>query len=123
MHHLRVTHILNVSTLIPNHFEASRKPLPHHTVGSIKVEYLRINIEDQDSVQIKMSFPLIFSFIDGAFEESRDFYKSPARSNPLVDDVFQSQMELGKRQLLKLKATALLDAVETDFSAIKGPKD
>jgi len=70
-----------------------------------------------------MSFPLIFSFIDGAFEESRDFYKSPARSNPLVDDVFQTQMELGKRQVLKLKATALLDPVETDFSAIKGPKD
>jgi hypothetical protein len=37
LNHLRVTHILNVSNLIPNHFEASR---------SIKVEYMRINIED-----------------------------------------------------------------------------
>lgn len=57
-------------------------------VGSIKVEYLRINIEDWNSVQIKMSFPLIFDFIYKAFEESKDFYKSPNRTNPLVDDVF-----------------------------------
>jgi len=77
--HLRVTHILNVSNLIPNHFEASR---------SIKVEYMRINIEDQDSVQIKMSFPLAYNFIDSAFVEARDFFKSPARANPLVDDVY-----------------------------------
>jgi hypothetical protein len=76
-----VTHILNVSNLIPNHFEASR---------AIKVEYMRINIEDHDTVQIKMSFPLAYNFIDSAFVESRDFFKSPARSNPLVDDVFQS---------------------------------
>ncbi len=87
------------------------------------MEYLRINIEDQDSVQIKMSFPLIFNFIDGAFDETRDFYKSPARTNPLVDDVFQTQMELGKRQLLKLKSTALLDQIETDFSSLKEPKE
>ena len=97
-----------MSNLIPNHFEYSSKI--HYVfnsfVESLKVEYLRINIEDQDSVQIKMSFPLIYHFIDRAFEETKDFFKSPARSNPLVDDVYQSQMEMNKRQKLRLKSTA-----------------
>jgi hypothetical protein len=41
-------------------------------------------------VQIKLSFPLMYKFIVEAFEESKDFYKSAARNNPLVDDVFQT---------------------------------
>lgn len=110
MSHLRVTHILNVSNMIPNHFETSR---------SIKVEYLRINIEDSDTVQIKMSFPLAYHFIASAFEEAKDFYKSPARANPLVDDVFQSHQQMGKRQKLKLKSSVMLDSIEADFTVVK----
>ena len=79
MSHLRVTHILNVTDLIPNHFEASH---------SIKVEYLKINIEDQNSVQIKMSFPIVYNFIDSAFLEGGVFYKSLARSNSFVNDIY-----------------------------------
>lgn len=63
----------------------------------MNVQYLRINIEDHDTVQIKMSFQLAFHFIQGAFQETRDFYKSACHSNPLVDDVFQTQMEMNKR--------------------------
>ena len=66
-----------------------------------------------------MSFPLAYHFIQGAFDEQRDFYKSAARSNPLVDDVFQTHQDLSKRQRLKLKATALLDPIEIDFSKVK----
>jgi hypothetical protein len=44
-----------------------------------------------------MSFPLVYHFIVKAFEESRDFYKSPARGNPLVDDVYQTHLEMSKR--------------------------
>jgi hypothetical protein len=62
-----------------------------------------------------MSFQLAYHFIQSAFEETRDFYKSPARANPLVDDVYQSKMDMNKRQMLKLKATALLDPIEADF--------
>lgn len=63
--HLRVTHILNVTGLIPNHFEDSRQ---------IKFEYQRINIEDEERLEIFMSFPLAYDFIDSAFMESKDFY-------------------------------------------------
>jgi hypothetical protein len=62
-----------------------------------------------------MSFPLAFHFMVEAFEESRDFFKSPARANPLIDDVFQSHLELSKRQKLKLKSTALLNTAEAEF--------
>ena len=71
-------------------------------------------------MQIKMSFPLVFHFIVKAFEESRDFYKSPARGNPLVDDVYQTHMEMSKRQKLRIKSTALLDAYEVDLRAVEG---
>ena len=62
-----------------------------------------------------MSFPLAYQFIQGAFDESSDFYKNPAKNNPLVDDIFQSQMELNKRQKLKLKSVAHLDTLEASF--------
>ncbi len=84
-------------------------------IGTVNVHYLRVNIEDHCAVQIKMSFPLVYHFIVKAFEESKDFYKSPARANPLVDDVYQTQLEMSKRQKLKIKSTALLDAYEIDL--------
>ena len=57
-------------------------------IGSMNIQYLKINIEDIDSVQIRMSFPLAYQFIEGAYNDSADFYRDPSRSNPLVDDVF-----------------------------------
>ena len=81
-----------------------------------------MNIEDHSTVQIKMSFPLVFHFLVKAFEESRDFYKSPARGNPLVDDVYQTHLEMSKRQKLRIRSTALLDAYEVDLAAVEGLK-
>lgn len=51
MKHLRISHILNVSNKIPNHFEESSKNLQVIiNIGSLNIEYLKINIEDHDSV-------------------------------------------------------------------------
>ena len=57
MNHLRITHILNISDMIPNYFEESSKidsakenVLNFGNVGSVNIKYLRINIEDHDSV-------------------------------------------------------------------------
>lgn len=70
-----------------------------------------------------MNFPLAYYFIQSAFDETKDFFKSPARSNPLVDDVFQSQMQINKRQKLKLDSTAQLDTVEADFGVVSRKKE
>ena len=67
-----------------------------------------------------MSFPLVFHFLVKAFEESRDFYKSPARGNPLVDDVYQTHLEMSKRQKLRIRSTALRDASEVDLAVVEG---
>ncbi|CDW90752.1 dual specificity catalytic domain containing protein [Stylonychia lemnae] len=106
MRHLRITHILNVSDMIPCYFENSL---------SLHIQYLRINIEDQDDVQIRRTFPLVYQFIDDAFNETKDFFKNPCKQNPLIDDIFQSQMELSKRQKLQLRSAALLDTIESTF--------
>lgn len=95
-----------MTDLLPNHFEHSR---------TVSAKYLKIHIEDYNSVQIKRSFPLMYKFIVAAFEESKDFYKSPARSNPLVDDVFQTQMDMSKRQKMSKKAIAHLDTLIVDL--------
>ena len=73
-------------------------------------------------MQIKMSFPLVFHVLVKALEESRDFYKSPARGNPLVDDVYQTHLEMSKRQKLRIRSTALLDAYEVDLAAVEGKR-
>ena len=70
-----------------------------------------------------MSFPLVYHFIVKAFEESRDFYKSPSRANPLVDDVYQTHAEMSRRQKLKIKSTALLDAYEIDLKTVEENKE
>lgn len=62
-----------------------------------------------------MSFPLVYSFIEGAFQDESDFFKNPFRQNSLVDDCFQSRMEMSKRQKLMQRATAWLDTVEASF--------
>eukprot|EP00347_Sterkiella_histriomuscorum_P011202 403373359 len=108
MKHLRITHILNVSDMIPCYFENSL---------SLNIQYLRINIEDKDEVQIRRGFPLVYQFIQEAYDEDKDFFKNPSKQNPLVDDIFQTKMELSKRQKLQLRSAALLDTIEVGFQA------
>lgn len=67
MKHLKITHILNVSAKIPSFFENSSKRLNLTCLDSLNIRYMRINIEDYDTVQIKMSFPLVYEFIESAF--------------------------------------------------------
>ncbi len=64
MKHLKITHILNVSDMIPNYFEDSSNILIVKTITeSLKVEYLRINIGDYNDVQIRRAFPIVYRFI------------------------------------------------------------
>lgn len=51
MKYLKITHILNVSDMIPNHFEdSSKNALVNCGLESLNIQYLRINIEDIDHV-------------------------------------------------------------------------
>ena len=62
LQNLKVTHILNVSNNIPNYFEDD---------ADVNIEYLRINIEDNSSVPIKLFFSVAYQFIEAAFSENR----------------------------------------------------
>lgn len=90
MKHLRITHILNVTDKIPCYFENSRTIKCSIIFALVKfnIRYLRINIEDKDEVQIRRSFPLVYQFIQEAYDETRDFFKNPSKGNPLIDDIF-----------------------------------
>lgn len=35
----------------------------------MKMKYLKVSIEDQDDVQIKVSFPVVYEFIEHAFND------------------------------------------------------
>lgn len=50
MKHLKITHILNVSAKIPSFFENSSKRLNLTFLDSLNIRYMRINIEDYDTV-------------------------------------------------------------------------
>jgi hypothetical protein len=49
------------------------------SVESLNIEYLRVHIEDHDEAQIRRSFPLVYRFIQDAFEEKQDFFKNPSK--------------------------------------------
>lgn len=69
-----MTHILNVTDNIPNYFEhddedGGKKYGVFINIEMNKVEYLRIAIEDKESVGIAEHFPKVYDFIEGAFNE------------------------------------------------------
>ena len=75
---MKVTHILNVSNTIPNYFEDA---------ADMNIDYLKINIEDNSEVPIKLFFSVAYNFIEGAFNESRMQKQDKSlRNNALVDD-------------------------------------
>lgn len=68
---------MNVSNTIPNYFEDDCE---------MDIEYLRINIEDNSQVPIKLSFPVAFSFLEQAFSETKMLKRDKSkRNNALVD--------------------------------------
>jgi hypothetical protein len=57
-----VTHILNASAIVPCYFEVEQGP------GSLKAEYLKIPIFDDESIDIRQYFHQVFEFIDQGSE-------------------------------------------------------
>ena len=54
------------------------------------IEYLRINVEDNSKVPLKLSFPVAWAFIENAFNECKLLKKDKSkRNNALVDDNVQ----------------------------------
>ena len=67
-----------MSNSIPNYFEDD---------ADTNIEYLKINIEDNSQVPIKLFFSVAFKFIEDAFNESRMQKQDKSlRNNALVDD-------------------------------------
>ncbi len=55
--------------------------------SDMSLEYLRINIEDNSQVPIKLFFSVAFQFVEAAFNESRMQKQDKSlRNNALVDD-------------------------------------
>lgn len=55
------------------------------------IEYLRINIEDNSTVPIKLSFPVAYEFLENAFNECKLLNRDKSkRNNALVDDCMLS---------------------------------
>jgi hypothetical protein len=86
----------------------------------MNLEYLRINIEDNSTVPIKLSFPVAFQFIEGAFTESTLIRKDKShRNNALVDDycVTLANKTLHKNKLANAHQLNMsLAPIEVDFS-------
>lgn len=62
MEDLKISHIVNATDLVPNHFEDHE---------SVKIEYLKIPISDQHGVNIKDYFAESIKFIDDAFTANK----------------------------------------------------
>jgi len=67
---LKITHILNVSDVLPNKFPG--------------ITYLRINIEDKRETRINLCFPLAFDFMDTCFSRE-SLKKKPSISIKNID--------------------------------------
>mmetsp|Transcript_47767 Transcript_47767/g.35018 ORF Transcript_47767/g.35018 Transcript_47767/m.35018 type:complete len:103 (-) Transcript_47767:337-645(-) len=84
----------------------------------MNIEYLRINIEDFGEVQINLSFPVAFNFIENAFNESRIKKRKTSNNLALVDseDGLQSDRMYNKQQHL-INSVAHLTPMEVNFPA------
>ena len=60
LNELGITHVLNITNLLPNFFEDD---------PFMAIEYLKINIEDRKEVAIDLSFPVAYNFITSAFAD------------------------------------------------------
>lgn len=73
---------MNVTNNIPNYFEED---------GSIGIEYLKINIEDNSDVPIKLSFPVAYEYLENAFNETNLLRRDKSlSSHALIDYIVVS---------------------------------
>ncbi len=88
-----------------------------HTSGDFDIEYLRINIEDNTDVPIKLSFSVAYEFLENALSECKLKARLQSiRNNALVDDNFTFDKQWLKENQFKMKSAALLTPIEVDFS-------
>jgi hypothetical protein len=63
-------------------------------IAKIEIEYLKINIEDTSDVPIKLSFPVAYNFLEGAFSETKLLCRDKSkRNNALVDNSIVSSKQ------------------------------
>lgn len=80
------------------------------------IEYLRINIEDNSNVPIKLSFPVAYQFLENAFNECKMLGRDRSqRNNALVDCNIISSKEMVKKSRALLNSSALLTPIQADF--------
>ena len=85
-------------------------------IAELGIEYLRINIEDNSSVPIQLSFPVAYHFLENAFNEHKLLTQDKSkRNNALVDGSLQTTKEIRAQQSKRINSTALLTTLKIDF--------
>lgn len=84
----------------------------------MELEYLRINIEDNTDVPIRLSFPVAYEFLETAFNETKLLKRDNSkRHNALIDNCVQSTKDLMKKSQNQLSSAVLLSPISIDFES------
>jgi hypothetical protein len=107
---LGITHVLNVTNLLPNFFEDE---------PGMCIKYLKINIEDRKEVAIDLAFPVAFNFMCNAITDAPDFgywkdFPKALRNqhNPYVGNVSKHSIQTLRDLKRKTQKTALATDIE-----------
>ncbi len=85
MRNLRITHVVNVTSEIPNHFERDGIISYVSYNKHIGITYLRVVVEDKNESKIHYYFPRVYGFIDSAiFGKPKEESKSHSDVCPLL---------------------------------------
>ena len=92
MRNLKITHVVNVTSEIPNHFENEGNFFAAvSNPKNIGIKYIRIVVEDKNESKIHYYFPRVYGFIDSAiFTEDR----TAAAAGLSVQNVFDYKRAL-----------------------------
>jgi len=106
MHNLGITHILNVSTNIPNTFEDSK---------NMKITYRKINLEDTEDAPINLSFNNAYEFIEKAISKKKI---SKTKFFSTRFDLVQNFADSRKKSMTLVSSAAMTSDILLDFGVM-----
>ena len=97
LRNLKITHVVNVTSEIPNHFEKEGKIL----LKIIGISYMRVLVKDHDEEMIQYYFPRVYGFIDSAI-----FSQKKARDGQIeIEDIKRDLYRIGRSRKEAYKIT------------------
>lgn len=96
LRNLKITHVVNVTSEIPNYFEKNGNA----KVKSLGISYMRILVEDKKESMIHYYFPRVYGYIDSALLSNGNLCKKSLKKEHIIEELCkQTRTKVGSKKL------------------------